>query len=242
MTSFSSNFTDQALPSTEAENWIQGQSPAALSLRRLERSEIARRILRGPEAPHADRRPGTVQAPREDVRRLRGEPVREAPRWRATAIPGDIMDAVIRRVAPGLILDLSSDDPKVICLLAGSAQSMSIDTPGEEPDITKAEIEENVASRLGDDVGTKVARRQVLGDPVEASRYEFGTESVYTFHSYDDAMDYGRGTMHIPMYGEYDIKPSIGRQPLSLTAVTKSGDILYDFRIWHESHQHEEEW
>jgi len=62
-------------------------------------------------------------------------------------------------------------------------------------------------------------------------------EKVYTFHEYSDAMDYGRGTMRIPMYGEYDIKPSIGRQPLSLTAVTRGGDVLYDLRIWHESHQ-----
>lgn len=40
--------------------------------------------------------------------------------------------------------------------------------------------------------------------------------------------------MHIPMYGEYDIKPSIGNQPLSLTAVTTAGEILYDLQIWHE--------
>ena len=62
-------------------------------------------------------------------------------------------------------------------------------------------------------------------------------EKVYTFHEYSDAMDYGWDTMRIPMYGEYDIKPSIGRQPLSLTAVTRGGDVLYDLRIWHESHQ-----
>ena len=39
------------------------------------------------------------------------------------------------------------------------------------------------------------------------------------------------------MYGEFDIKESIGRQPLSLTAVTKGGDVLYDLRVWHESHR-----
>ena len=280
MTSFSSNFTDQALPSTEAENWphrpvcvragsdtkvigkgIDGDAPVPLGVPFEIESPLfkGKVLLRFRSADsndpksHAEYFEGRKRLMQTVVQGRFKRPVRMSDvyagslfvRPLAGAPPhflADIMDAVIRRVAPGLILDLSSDDPKVICLLAGSAQSMSIDAPGEEPDITKAEIEENVASRLGDDVGTKVARRQVLGDPVEASRYEFGTESVYTFHSYDDAMDYGRGTMHIPMYGEYDIKPSIGRQPLSLTAVTKSGDILYDFRIWHESHQHEEEW
>lgn len=47
-------------------------------------------------------------------------------------------------------------------------------------------------------------------------------------------MDYGRGSMRIPMYGDYDIKPAIGPQPLSLTAVTTLGETLYSFRIWHE--------
>eukprot|EP00571_Detonula_confervacea_P013682 CAMPEP_0172311386 /NCGR_PEP_ID=MMETSP1058-20130122/14643_1 /TAXON_ID=83371 /ORGANISM="Detonula confervacea, Strain CCMP 353" /LENGTH=276 /DNA_ID=CAMNT_0013024545 /DNA_START=84 /DNA_END=914 /DNA_ORIENTATION=+ len=147
-----------------------------------------------------------------------------------------IMNTVIGRIAPGLILDLSSESPKVIALLAGTAQTMSIDSPGNEPDITLPVIDENVASVLGKSVGTKSKRRKHLGNPKKAASYMFNTESVYTFHTYDDAMDYGRGTMRIPMYGEYDIKPSIGRQPLILTAVTQSGDILYDLRVWHESH------
>ena len=148
-----------------------------------------------------------------------------------------IMNAVVGRIAPGLILDLSSVTPKVIALLAGTAQTMSIDSPGNEPDITTPVIEENVVSVLGKKVATKSKRKKWLGNPAKAASYKFDTKSVYTFHTYDDAMDYGRGTMHIPMYGEYDIKPSIGHQPLSLTAVTQSGDILYDLRVWYESHQ-----
>eukprot|EP00592_Proboscia_alata_P008811 CAMPEP_0194364442 /NCGR_PEP_ID=MMETSP0174-20130528/12371_1 /TAXON_ID=216777 /ORGANISM="Proboscia alata, Strain PI-D3" /LENGTH=274 /DNA_ID=CAMNT_0039138483 /DNA_START=181 /DNA_END=1005 /DNA_ORIENTATION=- len=148
-----------------------------------------------------------------------------------------IMDAIIRRIAPGLILDLSSVSPKAIALLAGTAQTMSIDSPGTEPDITLPVIEENVGSTLGKNVATKSKRRKHLSNPKKAAAYGFNTDRVYTFHTYDDTMDYGRGTMHIPMYGEYDIKPSIGRQPLSLTAVTQDGDILYDLRVWHESHR-----
>lgn len=146
-----------------------------------------------------------------------------------------IMDMVIRRVAPGVLLDLSSATPKVIALLAGTAQTMSIDKPGNEPEITVPVIEENVASVLGAKCSTKSKRKKHLGNPKKAEAYVYDTESVYTFHTYDDAMDYGRGTMHIPMYGEFDIKPHIGRQPLSLTAVTLDGDILYDLRVWHES-------
>ena len=145
-----------------------------------------------------------------------------------------IMDAVIRRIAPGLVLDLASNKPKVIALMAGTAQTMSIDTPGNQPDITLPVIPENVASILGDKVGTASKRRKYLGHPKKAEKFVFDTDHVYTFHSYDDAMDYGRGSMQIPMYGEFDLKPHIGEQPLSLTAVTSQGDTLYDMKIWHE--------
>ena len=147
-----------------------------------------------------------------------------------------IMDAVISRVAPGLVLDLSSDTPNVIALLAGTAQTMSIDTPGQEPNITLPEIKENVESTLGKKVATESKRKKVMSNPKKAAEYTFDTKNIYTFHTYDDAMDYGRGTMSIPVYGEYDIKPMIGRQPLSLTATTSNGEVLYDLRIWHESH------
>lgn len=148
-----------------------------------------------------------------------------------------ILDAILRRVAPGLVLDLSSSRPRVLALLAGAAQTVSIDPPGEEPSMTAVDVEENVADVLGTEVGTASRRVRRLGHPRKASAYVFDTDHVYTFHTYDDAMDYGRGTMRVPLYGEYDLKPSVGRQPLSLTAVTAGGEILYDLRIWHESVQ-----
>ena len=86
---------------------------------------------------------------------------------------------------------------QVIALLAGTAQSMSIDKPGSEPDMTSPEITENVRSTLGDAVSTKNKRRKHLGDPKNAAEYEFNTEQVYTFHTYDDAMDYGRGSKYL---------------------------------------------
>ena len=50
-----------------------------------------------------------------------------------------IMDAVIGKVAPGVVMDLSSQTPKVIALLAGTAATMSINERGSEPDITLPE-------------------------------------------------------------------------------------------------------
>jgi Protein of unknown function (DUF1769) len=143
-----------------------------------------------------------------------------------------IMDAVLRRVAPGVIMDLGSKSPRVVALYAGTAQTMSVDAPGREPEITGPHIPENVA----DDANLVTAnkRKKHLSNPKKAAKLEYDTNKVYTFHTYDDSMDYGRGSMRIPMYGDYDIKPAIGPQPLSLTAVTTLGETLYSFRIWHE--------
>jgi len=143
-----------------------------------------------------------------------------------------LIDAVLRKVAPGLILDLSSDSPKVLAPLAGTVQTMSIDSLGNEPDIT-LQINENVVSSLGKSFGTPAKRQKILSNPKYAANYDFNTNDVYTFHSNDDTMDYGRGTMHIPVYGEYDIKTAIGNQPMSLTGIAKGGSILYDLKIFH---------
>ena len=158
-----------------------------------------------------------------------------------------VMTSILGRVAPGLIMDLTSDSPKVLAILAGSAQTLSIDSPGNEPDITLPNIEENVVSSLGSsggssgDVSNRTSRRKTLGNPKKAAEYEFNTHDVYTFHLYDDAMDYGNGTMKIPMYGDVDIKPHIGKyQPLGLNMVTKDGEFLFDIRVWHEFHVKEE--
>ena len=83
----------------------------------------------------------------------------------------------------GLILDLTSRQPKVIALLGGSAQSMDISIPGKEPDIMARDIDENVVDVLGSDIYDKAQRRKRLGDPSIASTYEYDTDHVYTFVS-----------------------------------------------------------
>jgi len=113
------------------------------------------------------------------------EPLAAAP----PAFMTTVMNAVIKRVAPGVVLDLSSSAPKVVALLGGTAQTMSIDEPGNEPDITLPQIEENVASVLGDKVSTKSKRKKYLGNPKKAASYKYDTKKVYTLHTYDDAMD-----------------------------------------------------
>jgi hypothetical protein len=55
-----------------------------------------------------------------------------------------VMQAIITR-----ILDISSCLPVILALMADTAQTMSIDTQGEELVIPLPDIEENVSSVLG---------------------------------------------------------------------------------------------
>ena len=163
--------------------------------------------------------------------------------WAASPPPtmAKIMTSIISKVAPGLIMDMTSQSPKILALLAGASQAMRIDDPGNEPDMMDPYIQENVLPTLGKGVSTVSKRRKILGNPKKAAAFEFTPDKVYTFENFDDAMDYGNGTMKIPYYGDVDIKQSVGKQPLSLTAVTKDGEIVYDVRVWHQSHYQDKE-
>ena len=69
------------------------------------------------------------------------------------------------RIAPGLILDISSCLPVVLALMAGTAQTMSIDPQVEELDITLPDIEESVPLTLVvQSVASKSKRRKDLGN------------------------------------------------------------------------------
>ncbi|CAB9496872.1 expressed unknown protein [Seminavis robusta] len=151
------------------------------------------------------------------------------------AFVAKLMDKAMKRMAPGIIMDLVSDQPRVVALYAGTAQSVSIDTPGTEPDMMGTEIRENVAGYLGSKFASLSInkRKKQLSSPAQAEQYEYDTDHVYTFHSYDEAVDYGSGKIRVPMYGDYDIKKALGHQPLKLSAVTSQGDVIYSFELRH---------
>lgn len=146
-----------------------------------------------------------------------------------------MMNSIMKRVAPGVIFDLDSPKPRVVALYAGTAQSISIDVPGEEPDISGVDLPENLVRTFGSKFKSIHHRKKKLSLPQKASKYQFDTEHVYTFHSYDEKMDYGTYSISLPVYGDYNISKALGPQPMTLSAVTGSGDTVYSFDLWHES-------
>ena len=67
-------------------------------------------------------------------------------------------------------------------LLAGAAQTMSIDDPGNVPDVTLPEIEENVEGHLlgkGRGALSMSKCRKLLGCHKRTAAYKFDTEKVH---------------------------------------------------------------
>lgn len=142
-----------------------------------------------------------------------------------------VLEKALRRFHPGSIVDLQSHQPRVMAIYAGSAQSVSIDPPDEElPDILAPDIAENSETHLPFG-GCSDQRILHLSKPEHASNYEFDTNHVYTFHSYNEFLDFGTGTVHVPLLGPYDMKSTVGPQPFKFNAVSGEGETVYSFEI-----------
>jgi Protein of unknown function (DUF1769) len=156
-----------------------------------------------------------------------------------------MLKVLFHRMSPGAILDFASRQPKVVSLYAGAAQTLSIDLPGQEPDMTAPQLPECVPGRRNDHITgyeridrvfeSVAERKRKLSKPEKAARYNFDTDHVYTMEIHDDFMDYGAHNIKLPVYGHFNLIQAIGPQPMSLSAVTAQGEVMYDFIVWHES-------
>ena len=131
-----------------------------------------------------------------------------------------ILRSVFQRMAPGLVMELSSDEPKVCVMMAGNVKAMSVNRRGDEPDIMQfEEEEENTKLIRGRDLRiggkdfsnggfeTKEQRKKILSKPQHASKFTFEPGIVYTFTNYDDVFDLSTFSMKIPIIGKVDFPP-----------------------------------
>jgi hypothetical protein len=159
----------------------------------------------------------------------------EKPFANVPKIAETIMKKAMARIAPGMIMDLTSARPKVLVIQASSAQTMRIDPPGDEPDITSRELMENTTLLKGDlTFESATERKKYFSKPKYASQHFYDPNLVYTFEVYQDIIDLGTYQIHLPMGFNVDLAKSLNGQPLSQSAMTKQGQFIYDFTIWHE--------
>ena len=76
---------------------------------------------------------------------------------------------IFQRLVPGISIDLSSDKQKVLMLMGGESRTISIDLPGEEPDMM-GDLTENHIERMGN-FRSITKRRKLLRQPKMASKY-----------------------------------------------------------------------
>jgi Protein of unknown function (DUF1769) len=127
-------------------------------------------------------------------------------------------------VLPSVILDLTPQQPEVLALFAGSAQTMRVGVMGQQPDICAVDIPENRldvlgteshSSRRSKDSISLSERKKLLSSPKNASQYTFDTEHVYTFHTYDDTMDYGGYSVKLPVFVRFRFGFAL-KQPMTI--------------------------
>lgn len=140
-----------------------------------------------------------------------------------------IIQKVFRRVAPGVEFDLSSFRPRVLAPLAGAVQILSADSAGSEPSITLIDDFEE----RGFEMETHV-RKKRFSDVRYASRHMFDTETVYTFNSFDETINYADFHMDLK-FMNYDLTKTLDGQPFQVMAKSKSDELyLWRFDVYNE--------
>jgi len=157
-------------------------------------------------------------------------------KWNFSPSPfvGRMVNKIFTRLAPGLLIDVASENPKVMVLIGSGSHAMSIDKPGDEPDMTAPDIPEKTF--ISNDLKSSDMRKKVLGNPDEASKYEFDPDMVYSFHSFDEVLDLAEYQFNLP-FMSVDVVNALGAQPISIRAVNRpesSSESFFYFRCWHE--------
>lgn len=163
-----------------------------------------------------------------------------------------VLKAAFRQLQPGVIMDLTAEKPKVVVLMAGAVKTMSIDRLGEEPDITLFDLPENtklieIKAEKENEIGIETkytsggfpspdARRKLLSNPQNASKYTFHPGKVYTFNNYDDVFDLSTYRLCMPgMKKKLELSKILNGQPTTIRASRTDGTSLFNFSVFHES-------
>lgn len=143
---------------------------------------------------------------------------------------------LIRRLAPGVQIELHGENPFALSILAATSQAVSADEPGNEPDIRDANIPEDISLLGGvfSDGNTSAStRKRVLSNPDRTKQYTFDTESIYTFDFYQQLLDVATYSLDLG-FTKLGISKNLDGQPIQVMSKTVDGKYLWSFQVWHE--------
>ena len=147
----------------------------------------------------------------------------------------------LRSMNPGIQMNLFTARPRIWSSLAGTAQVISADAPGREPDISRVmEIKENTA-RLGGVFAKKPhssrKRRRIFSNARLAHKYTFSPDDVYTFDFYQHLFDPVTYSLQVGGVGVFRVdfsKHSAGQPAQMMARTSNPGEYLFCFCLWHE--------
>lgn len=142
-----------------------------------------------------------------------------------------------QKLVPGIMIDFhSKQNHKVLVRASGDTRTLSINKPGEEPDISSHDLPENI-ELLGEaatDLTTIKQRQKHLRKQKPSSKYEYDPNLVYTFQFYDDVIDFATYSANMGKMGTICIKDTMNGNPFSLNMCCTNGQEIFRFNIFHE--------
>jgi hypothetical protein len=144
---------------------------------------------------------------------------------------------LIRRLAPGASIVLHEKQPRALAILAATSQLISADMPGNEPDITSNQIDEDVSLFGGIFEGghvTPARRKRHLASPDRAEKYSFDTESVYTFDFYQNILDTATYSLDLG-FTKLGMTKVLDGQPIQILAKHSDGRSIWNLQVWHKN-------
>mmetsp|Transcript_33744 Transcript_33744/g.68776 ORF Transcript_33744/g.68776 Transcript_33744/m.68776 type:complete len:607 (-) Transcript_33744:144-1964(-) len=142
----------------------------------------------------------------------------------------------ISKVAPGSNVVIHTDQPKVEAILAGTSQVIRGDEPGNEPNITTCNIQEDCSVLGGTFAKGDVSisrRKRLLSNPERSKKYMFDTETTYTFEFYQNLFDAMTYSLDIG-FTKIGCSRVLDGQPIQWLGKMRDGRYLWSFQIWHE--------
>jgi len=141
----------------------------------------------------------------------------------------------ISKIALGCNIEIHTSQPFMEATLLGTSQIVRGDEPGNEPNITCKDIEEDCsifggAFRNGNVSSSR--RKRIFSNPAKCKQYTFDTDTVYTFEFYQNLFDVQSYSLDLGFIKLGAINVLNG-QPIQWLGKTRDGRYLWSFQLWH---------
>jgi len=141
----------------------------------------------------------------------------------------------ISKIALGCNIEVHTEQPFMEATLLGTSQVVRGDEPGNEPNITCNDIEEDCSIFGGAFSNGNVSssrRKRIFSNPAKCKQYTFDTDTVYTFEFYQNLFDVESYSLDLGFVKLGAINVLNG-QPIQWLGKTRDGRYLWSFQLWH---------